>query len=140
VVPDRRALRVSARGQEIANTKGAMRVLETGSPPTFYIPPGDVRREALEPAAGRSRCEWKGEARSWTLRLDGLSTERVAWSYADPFPGFEPIRDWLAFYPGKLDCFVEAERVRPQPGGLYGGWVTAELVGPWKGAPGTESW
>jgi len=140
VMPERRALRVFASGREIANTKRALRVLETASPPTFYLPPDDVRREALEPAAGRSRCEWKGEARYWTLRLDGLSIERVAWSYPDPFPGFEPIRDWLVFYPGELDCFVGAERATAQPGGLYGGWVTAALVGPWKGEPGTESW
>jgi uncharacterized protein (DUF427 family) len=117
-----------------------VRVLETASPPTFYVPPADVRLEWLEPAPGGSRCEWKGEARYWTISLSGDTIERAAWSYPDPFPGFEGIRDWLAFYPGKLDCFVGPDLVTPQPGGLYGGWVTPELVGPWKGEPGTESW
>jgi uncharacterized protein (DUF427 family) len=140
VVPDEREVTVSLRGHEIARTKRAVRVLETASPPTFYLPPEDVRAGALVPAPGVSRCEWKGQARYWTVALGAERLERVAWSYPEPFPGFEPIRDWLAFYPTRLACFVGGERVRPQPGGLYGGWVTSELVGPWKGEPGTESW
>jgi uncharacterized protein (DUF427 family) len=140
VVRDLRPVRVLAEGQEIANTSRAVRVLETASPPTVYLPPQDVQGELLVPAPGLSRCEWKGEARYWTIALPGASIEGAAWSYPDPFPGFEPIRDWLAFYPGRLDCFVEDAPVTPQPGGLYGGWVTAELVGPWKGEPGSEAW
>ncbi len=140
VVSEPRELRVAARGQEIARTTRGVRVLETASPPTFYLPPEDVRMDALVPAPGASRCEWKGEARYWTLSLGPLRIEQAAWSYPAPFPGFEAIRDWLAFYPGKLECWVGGERATPQPGGLYGGWVTTELVGPWKGGPGTGAW
>jgi uncharacterized protein (DUF427 family) len=114
-----------------------VRVLETASPPTFYIPPDDVERERLVPVRGRSHCEWKGEARYWALEPDG---EPVAWSYPDPYPEFAVIRDWLAFYPGRVECRVDGERVRPQPGRFYGGWITDELVGPFKGEPGSEGW
>lgn len=122
---------------EIARSSRSLRVLETGSPPTYYVPPDDVERQLLEPAGGRSRCEWKGEAHYWDLRGAGRGLPRVAWSYPEPFPGFRELADHLAFYPGRLECFVGRIRARPQPGGFYGGWVTPELVGPFKGEPGT---
>jgi uncharacterized protein (DUF427 family) len=140
VVGETRELGVSAHRQAIAHSSRGVRVLETASPPTFYLPPEDIRLDLLESVAGSSRCEWKGEAQYWTLVLEGRRIERVAWSYADPFPGFETIRGWLAFYPGRIECSVDGVRVEPQPGGLYGGWVTAELVGPWKGIAGSEAW
>ncbi len=124
----------------IARTNEAVRVLETGSPPTFYLPPDSVRTELLERASGSSRCEWKGKAAYWDVVLSRDRIPRAAWSYSDPFPGFEEIRGFFAFYPAHIQCFVGEERVRPQPGGFYGGWVTSELVGPFKGEPGSEHW
>ena len=109
-------------------------------PPTFYIPPDDVTMKAIERAAGGSLCEWKGQAAYWTVTVPGQRLERVGWSYPEPFPGFEAIRDYFAFYPEQLECFVEGIRVLPQPGRFYGGWVTPELVGPFKGEPGSEMW
>ena len=95
---------------------------------------------AIERAAGGSLCEWKGQAAYWTVTMPGQRLERVAWSYPEPFPGFEAIRDYFAFYPAQLACFVDGIRVRPQPGRFYGGWVTPELAGPFKGEPGSEMW
>jgi hypothetical protein len=87
-----------------------------------------------------SLCEWKGQAAYWTVTLPGQRLERVGWSYPEPFPGFEAIRNYFAFYPAPLECFVDGIRVLPQPGRFYGGWVTPELVGPFKGEPGSEMW
>ena len=125
---------------EVARTTKSLRVLETASPPTFYLPPDDVRTDLLEPATGGSRCEWKGETRYWSLVSGGRREESVAWSYPEPLPGFEALKDFLGFYPARLGCTVDGAVVAPQPGRFYGGWVTAELVGPFKGEPGTEGW
>jgi uncharacterized protein (DUF427 family) len=129
---------------EIARTQRAIRVLETASPPTFYLPPADCRDEYLESASDRSWCEWKGEARYWSILAPDGRLERAAWSYREPLPGFEPIAGYLAFYPdaggGRLVCTVDGVRALPQRGGFYGGWITPELVGPFKGEPGSEGW
>ncbi len=138
LVDDTRAVEVRAGDELIARTSGARRVLETASPPTFYVPPGDVAPGRLVVAPGSSWCEWKGQARYFALAA--APTRAVAWSYPAPNPAFEGIRDWLAFYPDRVECRVDGERVLPQAGGFYGGWVTAEIVGPWKGEPGTGGW
>ncbi len=138
--PDPRLVRVIQGTTLVAETRGAVRVLETASPPTFYLPPEDVRMELLEPGQGASHCEWKGRAEYWSLALQGAELPNVGWSYADPYPEFEPIRGYLSFYPALLGCFVEDIRVQPQPGDFYGGWVTPEVVGPFKGEPGTGGW
>ena len=135
IVVDTRHVVVRAGDTIVADTRSALRVLETASPPTFYLPACDVRCEALVAAPGVSRCEWKGEARYWSLR-----GEPVAWSYPDPLPDFAALRDHFGFYPQRLVCTVDGERVTPQPGGFYAGWITQEIVGPWKGERGSEGW
>jgi len=124
----------------VAETTAAMRVLETASPPTFYIPRQDVCQEVLMPSSATSFCEWKGQARYWHVQHRDRSLQHAGWGYDDPFPEFEPISGYLAFYADTLQCFVDGIRVMPQPGNLYGGWVTPEIVGPFKGTPGTEGW
>ena len=99
-----------------------------------------MRAELLAPAPGASSCEWKGTARYWSVRAGDTVVERCAWSYPDPLPAFAALRDHFAFYPGLLGCTVEGIPVLPQPGRFYAGWITPELVGPWKGAPGSEGW
>lgn len=137
---DRRLVRVSLRDTVIADTRRAIRVLETASPPVFYLPPDDVRTEHLFEGTRESFCEWKGRAKYWSVRLGDYVLENVAWSYPEPLPGFERITGYLSFFPSRLTCTVDGERVEPQPGDFYGGWVTSEIVGPFKGAPGTEWW
>jgi uncharacterized protein (DUF427 family) len=137
VEPDAREVVVVA-GRELARTRAALRVLETASPPTFYLPADAIVPGALVPATGRSRCEWKGEARYWALAE--APEAPVGWSYPDPFAAFAALRDHIAFYPGRVACYVDGERVRPQAGDFYGGWVTDEILGPFKGDPGTSGW
>lgn len=138
---DPRRVMVHAGNACIADTTRAVRVLETASPPTFYLPPQDIDLDRLRPAPGGSHCEWKGRAVYWSARDDdGQWLEAVGWSYPDPAPAFASITGWLSFYPARLRCTVAGERVRPQPGGFYGGWLTDEIVGPVKGAPGTGHW
>lgn len=140
LAPDTREVLVRVGAIELARTRGALRVLETASPPTFYLPARDVDMTRLEPAPGSSLCEWKGLARYYTVLTGEQPLTAAAWSYPEPRPEFAAISGYVSFYPGRLECYVDTERVRPQAGGFYGGWVTSELVGPWKGAPGTGGW
>ncbi len=141
LVADSRRVEVRYAGQLVAATRRAVRHLETASPPTFYLPPEDVRRDLLEEAAGTSHCEWKGRAVYWDLVVSGQRAARAAWSYPRPAAGYRELAGWFGFYPGRVDeCLVDGERVRPQPGPFYGGWMTREIRGPVKGAPGTEWW
>ena len=136
-----RSLRIVFDGQLIAETTAGYRVLETSHPPVYYLPHDCFTGCELIPAPGRSVCEWKGAARYWSIRANGRLAERAAWSYPAPTPAFLPIRDHLAVYAGMMDqCFVGDEAVTPQPGGFYGGWITSDLKGPFKGAPGTMMW
>ena len=127
-------------GLEVARTRCAMRVLETGHPPSFYLPWADVARHLLQPADGSSFCEGKGPASYWSLVHGGRSLAGVAWSYPEPLAGAETLADCVAFYPTDLDCTLDGHAVVPQPGGFYGGWITPDLAGPFKGAPGSAGW
>jgi uncharacterized protein (DUF427 family) len=134
-------VRVLFGGATIAETTSAKRVLETSHPPVYYIPPEDVRMAYLERTSHSTFCEWKGQAGYYDLRVGDRSVSRAAWFYAHPSPGFESIRDHLAFYPSKMDaCYVDGELVRSHEGDFYGGWITIEIVGPFKGGPGTWGW
>ena len=138
-VPER--VRVVVDGVTVAETERALRVLETSGPPVYYIPPEDVRTDLLRPSPHKSVCEWKGNAAYHTLQLGERTIHNVAWSYREPLPGYEQIRDHLAFYAGLVDeAYVGDERVTPQPGRFYGGWITSRIVGPFKGEPGSSDW
>ncbi len=136
---DGRLVKVCYGEQTVASSNKTYRVLETASPPSFYIPSEDVIWEFLRSTTGRSVCEWKGVANYWSLSSDP-KVGVVGWSYPGPPTVFEKIRNYVAFYPAVVTCYVSNERVRAQPGGFYGGWITDEIVGPFKGAPGTEHW
>ncbi|MDX6555761.1 MAG: hypothetical protein QOD86_1956 [Miltoncostaeaceae bacterium] len=135
-----RRVRVALGGVTVAESTRAHRVLETSHPPVYYLPPEDVAEGALAPAQGTSFCEWKGSARYHTVRAGGREARRAAWSYPDPVPAFAAIAGHVAFYPALTECYLDDERVRGQEGGFYGGWVTDEIVGPFKGGPGTGGW
>ena len=140
LVPDYRRVVVRVRGKQIGDPCSAFRFLETASPPTFYLPPEDVDVSGLVFTDASSVCEWKGTAQYLIWKKGGKEAVPVAWRYADPYPGYESIAGYLSFYPGRVECYVNDERVLPQPGGFYGGWVTGEVVGPFKGERGTEGW
>jgi uncharacterized protein (DUF427 family) len=141
--PTGRVIEVVLAGVAIARTTRAHRVLETSHPPVYYIPPEDIREGVLEvvPAAGPV-CEWKGAATYLdVIAADGSRLTRAAWTYRAPTAAFSAIADAVAFYPAPMDrCTVDGEVVEPQPGGFYGGWVTSDLIGPFKGGPGTRGW
>ena len=141
--PTAKRLRVVLGGVVIAETVRGHRVLETSHPPVYYIPLEDIARGALVAAAGReSHCEWKGIASYYDVVGGGdRRVARSAWTYRSPTRAFEAIRDAVAFYPAAMDaCTVDGEQVIPQPGGFYGGWITADIGGPFKGEPGTMGW
>jgi uncharacterized protein (DUF427 family) len=125
----------------IAESDRAVRVLETAGAPTIYLPREDVRTDKLRPAEGATECEWKGTASYFDAVVGEIVRPRAAWTYLEPKPGFEALRDRIAFYASRVDrAYLDDERVEPQPGGFYGGWVTAEILGPIKGEPGSEGW
>jgi uncharacterized protein (DUF427 family) len=128
-------------GETIADTTRALRVLETSHPPAFYLPREDVAPGALVPAEGTTFCEWKGRAAYLDVVGGDVTAGRAAWYYPDPVPSFAALRGHVALYPDRMDaCYVGDERVRAQEGDFYGGWITGEIVGPFKGAPGTWGW
>lgn len=140
LAPDAREVVVRWGDIEVARTNRAVRVLETSHPPGWYLPPDDVRLDLLEPGTGSSVCEWKGRASYWDLVADGRRLPGVAWSYPEPTRRFRSIAGYLAFYPADLDCTVGGIAVAAQEGGFYGGWITPDVVGPFKGSPGTWGW
>lgn len=145
-VPSTDRIRVVHCGRTVADSTAAVRVLETSQPPAFYLPRADVDMGLLVASDRRSMCEWKGGASYWSVVIDDAPEGRVvvpdaAWSYEQPTAGFEAITGHLAFYAQVLDeCWVGDERVLPNPGMFYGGWITSAVVGPFKGAAGTLHW
>ena len=137
-----RRVRVQFAGEVLADSTHALRVLETSHPPTIYIPPGDVQLGLLSASdAGLTWCEFKGAAHYLDAIAGGRQARAVAWTYAAPSPGYEALRDHVAFYPGRVDAaWLDDERAQAQPGDFYGGWITSDLIGPFKGPPGTRDW
>jgi len=129
-------------GVTIVDTYKSQRVLETSHPPVYYIAPEDIQMNYLELTGQQSYCEWKGVAYYYNLRTEkAQKTQKAAWSYPEPTPNFALIKDYIAFYPALMDgCYVDGEKAQPQPGNFYGGWVTSDLVGPFKGEAGTYRW
>ena len=140
--PVHQSLRVVFNGIEIANTTAAHRILETSHPPTYYIPKRDVQMAYFSEAMGGSTfCEFKGLARYWTVNVEDKVSEKAAWSYPNPTHTYADITDDLSFYASKVDtCFVGDIQVLAQQGDFYGGWITPNLKGPFKGGPGTSGW
>jgi uncharacterized protein (DUF427 family) len=139
--PSARHIRIVHRGVVIAETRRAIRTLETSHPPSYYIPPADVAMDLLRKSTNRSFCEWKGAASYFDVLVGGEVLEDAAWSYPNPSAGFVSLRDHIAFYARPFDlCAVDGETVTPQPGDFYGGWVTSHVAGPFKGVPGSRGW
>jgi len=134
-------IEITFGGILIADTTRSMRVLETSHPPIYYIPPAELAMTHLVRAEGSSFCEWKGCACYYDVVVGGRHAARAAWAYPDPSPVFAAIKDHVAFYCAPMDaCLVGGEKARPQPGGFYGGWITDDVVGPFKGGAGTNGW
>jgi uncharacterized protein (DUF427 family) len=128
-------------GEVVADTRRAFRVLETSHPPVYYLPPLDIATKFLVSEAGTSFCEWKGSAGYYSVRVGERIAKNAAWFYPHPTPEFAAIQNYVAFYAGLMDgCTVDDERVVAQPGGFYGGWITSDIVGPFKGETGTRFW
>ncbi len=137
----RRHIVVTFAGRIVAESTRAWRVCETSHPPVYYLPREDIAEGVLVPAAGSSYCEFKGSATYWSLVVGERSEPEVGWSYERPSAGYERLAGAVAFYPGRVDeASIDGERVRAQAGGFYGGWITDDVVGPFKGEPGTSGW
>jgi uncharacterized protein (DUF427 family) len=141
IEPCSKHIRVVFNGTTIADSNRTLRVLETSHPPVYYLPPDDVQLEFFQKSQHQSICEFKGIASYYTIAVAGKRSADAAWSYEVPMPSFEAIRNHLAIYPSKVDaCYVDNEQVVAQAGDFYGGWITSDIVGPFKGTPGTRFW
>ena len=139
--PCNKHIKIIFNGVTIVDTKKAYRVLETSHPPSYYIPPEDIKMEYVQPSQKQSFCEWKGAGSYYTLSVKDKQVVNVAWYYPNPTPEFTAIKDYVAFYPDPMDeCLVDGETVTPQPGNFYGGWITSDIVGPFKGGLGSWGW
>jgi uncharacterized protein (DUF427 family) len=139
-------IEIICAGVKIADSSRAFRVLETSHPPVYYIPLADIKRSNLELTNGTSFCEWKGAASYYSVRIGQHFVPEAAWYYPEPSKAFHAIKHHVAFYAARMNllegdgCFVDGERVVPQPGEFYGGWITSDIVGPFKGEPGSRGW
>jgi uncharacterized protein (DUF427 family) len=134
-------IQIVFNGVTIVDSQRTHRVLETSHPPVYYIPPEDIEMKYLVEAEGQSFCEWKGIARYYSIVVGDKQANKAAWYYPNPTSEFASIKNYVAFYPSLMDaCFVDEERVTPQPGDFYGGWITSDIVGPFKGEVGSWGW
>ena len=141
VEPGAETVEVVLGGIVVARTKASLRVLETSHPPTYYLPREAFLEGVLRPTAGHTYCEWKGQASYADLVAGTATALRAAWTYPDPVDGFAALLGHYAVMPGLVEeCRVDGERVLPQQGGFYGGWITDRVVGPFKGRPGSWGW
>jgi uncharacterized protein (DUF427 family) len=139
--PVGRRVKIVLEGVTIVDTDEALRVLETSHPPTVYVPPDAFLPGTLQDAQGSSFCEWKGVARYHDLCVGEAVAARAGWSYPRPAKTFVGLRDHVSVYPSRMEaCFLDDEQVQAQEGDFYGGWITEDLVGPFKGGPGTRGW
>ena len=136
-------IKIISGGLVLLESRRAFRVLETSHPPSYYLPPEDTRLELLQKSSSSSYCEFKGEAAYYDL---GSGVKNVAWYYPTPSKAYAAIAGYLAFYPARVvlqsgdGCFVDNERVIPQAGNFYAGWITTDVVGPFKGEAHTQGW
>lgn len=134
-------IQIQLNGVMLADTHHAKRVLETSHPPVYYIPPADIQMDYLQQIRRSTFCEWKGSAGYYTVTVGDRTEENVAWFYANPTPRFADLKDYVAFYPSRMDiCTIDGEEVQSQAGDFYGGWITKNIVGPFKGGAGTWGW
>ena len=139
--PCTKSIQIIFNGVAIAETNHSYRVLETSHPPVYYLPPDAIQQKYLQPVPGQSFCEWKGLANYYSVVVGEKVLPKVAWYYSQPTDTFAEIKNYVAFYAAPMDaCYIDGEKVIPQPGGFYGGWITQDIVGPFKGEPGSFGW
>jgi len=139
--PVSKQIQIYFNGKLIADSVNAFRVLETSHPPVYYIPPADIDNDCLLPSDQQSYCEWKGQGSYYHIEVGNKKALNAAWFYKKPTKAFAAIKNYPAFYAHKMDkCLVDGEEVTPQPGNFYGGWITKDIVGPFKGVDGSWGW
>lgn len=134
-------LRIVFNDKIIADCNKSFRVLETSHPPTYYIPKGAFVEGVLQSTEGASFCEFKGRAQYYNIMVGEAIANKAAWGYPEPTEPFAVLKDTVSVYAHLMDaCYVNDEQVKAQEGDFYGGWITDDIVGPFKGAPGTWGW
>lgn len=134
-------IQIIFNGETIADTCRAKRALETSHPPNYFIPVEDVKMEYLTKSAHSTYCEWRGRGSYYTLTVGDRQAKNVAWYYKEINPAYSELLGYIGFYPQPMDaCYVDGEKAQPQAGDYYAGWITSDIVGPFKGEPGTRGW
>lgn len=136
-----RQIVVIFNGVVIAETRRPIRILETSHPPAYYLSPEDVQMAYFKPLTRTTFCEFKGMASYYDIQVGDKVASAAAWTYRTPSTGYAALKDYISLYVGRMDkVTLNGEQVRPQAGNFYGGWITDEIVGPFKGDAGTNGW
>jgi uncharacterized protein (DUF427 family) len=107
ITPNAKRVRVSLGGQTIANTAHALRLQEASYPAVFYIPRADARMDLFTKTSNATHCPYKGDASYFSISAGGKTAENAVWSYETPFPAMAEIKEYLAFYPNRVDRIEE---------------------------------
>ncbi len=126
---------VMLSGLVVADTRRALRFLETGRPPLYFIPSADLRRDRLVRSGLHTWCVFRGMAAYFDVRVGDRLARDAAWEHPWPAAGYEELAGYVAFIPARMDaCYVDDEQVTPIEGDSHGGWVTSEIdVSPQRG-------
>lgn len=115
VLRSSRRVEVRVNGELVAESRRPRILFETGLPPRYYLPPDDVREDALRPSEKSSQCPYKGIASYWSVEAGDGYLEDVVWTYENPIPEAPKIRGLLSFFNERVDLTVDGEaQERPQ--------------------------
>ena len=134
-------IRVRHADVTIVDAPRCLRVLETSQPPAYYVDSQFVDQTLFTATDRHTSCEWKGVADYVDVHAGSAVVQQSAWTYRNPADRFASLAGCWAFYAQRFDeCWVDNEEVTSNEGQFYGGWITANVTGPFKGAPGTLHW
>ncbi len=107
ITKNEKRVRVTFAGRVVADTTRALFLQEASYRPVLYIPRADADMSLLAASNHRTHCPYKGDASYFSIAADGRSSQNAVWSYEQPFPAMAQIKDYLAFYPDRVDAIEE---------------------------------
>jgi uncharacterized protein (DUF427 family) len=112
IEPNPSRIVVTAGGRVIADTRDALTLRESSYAPVQYIPRRDVAMAALARSDHTTYCPYKGDASYYSIPAGGDRSRNAVWTYETPFEAMAEIKDYVAFYPDRVDEIRELTRPR----------------------------
>jgi len=104
ITPARERITVTVAGRRIAETREALTLDEAAYPPVHYVPRKDVDMTQLQQTSHHTYCPYKGECAYYSIPAGGKRSVNAVWTYEAPYPAVSQIREYLAFYPDRVDA------------------------------------